>query len=150
MESLSIDAQMLIRKPVAEVYEAFVDPAVTSKFWFTKSSGPLEQGAELEWAWEMYGVSARLKVLELEPKQRILIEWDNPACPVEWQFTDRGDGTTLVKIRNWGFHGSEAEQIAQAIDAKGGFALVLANAKAWLEHGLDLQLIRDHFPPDIV
>ena len=32
-------AAMLIRKPTAEVFEAFVDPAITSKFWFTKSTG---------------------------------------------------------------------------------------------------------------
>src|SRR5947199_10643616 len=32
---------MLIRKPVAEVFAAFVDPAITSKFWFTKASGKL-------------------------------------------------------------------------------------------------------------
>ena len=33
---------MLIRKPVADVFEAFIDPDVTTKFWFTKSSGRLE------------------------------------------------------------------------------------------------------------
>lgn len=32
-------AEMLIRKPVAEVFEAFVNPEITTKFWFTKSSG---------------------------------------------------------------------------------------------------------------
>ncbi len=36
----SAKAEMLIRKPVAEVFEAFVNPAVTSKFWFTKSRTP--------------------------------------------------------------------------------------------------------------
>jgi uncharacterized protein YndB with AHSA1/START domain len=35
-------AEMLIRKPSAEVFEAFVNPEVTTKFWFTKSSGRLE------------------------------------------------------------------------------------------------------------
>ena len=39
-----VRAQMLIRTPVAEVFEAFVDPNVTTKFWFTKSSGRLELG----------------------------------------------------------------------------------------------------------
>jgi hypothetical protein len=29
---------MLIRRPVAEVFAAFIDPGVTTKFWFTKSS----------------------------------------------------------------------------------------------------------------
>lgn len=37
-------AEMLIRKPVAEVFEAFVNPAVTAKFWFSKGSGRLEVG----------------------------------------------------------------------------------------------------------
>lgn len=30
---------MLIRKPVADVFEAFIDPLITTMFWFTKSSG---------------------------------------------------------------------------------------------------------------
>jgi len=37
-------AEMLVRKPVGEVFEAFVDPAITSRFWFTRSSGRLEAG----------------------------------------------------------------------------------------------------------
>ena len=31
-------AEMLIRRPVAEVFEAFVNPVITSKFWFTKGA----------------------------------------------------------------------------------------------------------------
>ena len=37
-------AAMLIRKSVAEVFEAFVDPEITRRFWFTKSTGRLETG----------------------------------------------------------------------------------------------------------
>jgi uncharacterized protein YndB with AHSA1/START domain len=44
---------MLIRKPVAEVFEAFVNPDITTKFWFTKSSGRLEAGKQVQWEWEM-------------------------------------------------------------------------------------------------
>ncbi len=29
-------AEMLIRRPVAEVFEAFINPTTTSKFWFTR------------------------------------------------------------------------------------------------------------------
>ena len=46
--------EMLIRKPVSEVFEAFVDPAITSKFWFTKGSGRLQAGKQVRWDWEMY------------------------------------------------------------------------------------------------
>jgi uncharacterized protein YndB with AHSA1/START domain len=42
-------AQMLIRKPVAQVFEALVDPAITSRFWFSKGSGRLEAGKHVRW-----------------------------------------------------------------------------------------------------
>ena len=141
-----VQAQMLIRRPVAEVFAAFVDPAITTKFWFTKSSGKLEQGKAVEWGWEMYGASAAVSVKEIEPNKRILIEWDNPPCPVEWRFMPRTDNTTLVTISNWGFHGSDDDVVRQAIDAQGGFTMVLAGLKAWLEHNIELNLVADHYP----
>jgi uncharacterized protein YndB with AHSA1/START domain len=35
---------MVIRRPVADVFEAFVNPKITTEFWFTRSSGRLEAG----------------------------------------------------------------------------------------------------------
>jgi len=35
-EVSSAKVEMLIRKPLDEVFEAFVDPTITTKFWFTK------------------------------------------------------------------------------------------------------------------
>jgi uncharacterized protein YndB with AHSA1/START domain len=142
-------AQMLIRKPVAEVFEAFVDPAITTKFWFTHSSGRLEPGKEVRWDWEMYGVSAQVTVKAIEQDKRILIEWagdHGTPCPVEWLFTPRSDDTTFVSISNWGFSGSDDEVVQQAIDSMGGFTLVLAGLKALLEHNVVLNLVADHYP----
>ena len=65
-------AEMLIRKSVAEVFEAFINPEITSKFWFTNSSGKLETGKQITWTWEMYNVSTqvlRRHVLALESPQ---------------------------------------------------------------------------------
>ncbi|NNF68039.1 MAG: polyketide cyclase [Gammaproteobacteria bacterium] len=138
--------QMLIRRPVNEVFQAFVDPDITTRFWFTKSSGPLKKGARLRWEWEMYGASADVRVKAVEPDSRILIEWHDPPCPVEWQFHDRKDGTTLVVVSNWGFAGSEDEIVVQAIDSMGGFSFMLASLKALLEHNIQLNLVADHHP----
>ena len=142
--------QMLIRRPPAEVYEAFVDPAITTRFWFTRSSGRLAPGAEVRWEWEMYGASATVRVLELEPGRRIRIEWGEPPTPVEWRFEPRGDSTTLVTIIASGFTGGDDEVVAKAIDSMGGFSLVLAGLKAWLEHGVALDLVGDHHPDEHV
>lgn len=138
--------EMLVRRPVAEVFRAFVDPAVTTGFWFTRGSGPLREGGEVRWDWEMYGVGTTVRVLRLDPDRRILIEWDEPATRVEWEFTPRGDDATLVRITNSGFSGDGDEVVRQALDATGGFSLVLAGAKALLEHGVALNLVADHAP----
>ena len=139
-------AQVLVRRPVGEVFNAFVEPAVTTKFWFTKSSGRLVPGAELTWEWEMYGASAAVTVREVEPDTRILIERVDPPCPVEWVFSPRPDGTTLVAVSNWGFVGSDDEAVAQALDSMGGFTSLLAGLEAFLEHGIELGLVADHAP----
>lgn len=141
-----VKTQMLIRKPVEDVFEAFVNPAITTKFWFTESTGRLEPGKVIRWEWEMYGVSAEVRVKAVEPHRRILIEWGDPPVPVEWQFTSRADETTLVGISNWGFSGSEDEVFKKAMDSMGGFSFVLAGLKALLEHNVILNLVADHYP----
>jgi uncharacterized protein YndB with AHSA1/START domain len=138
--------EMLIRKPVMEVFQAFVDPAITTKFWFTKSSGHLEEGKKIRWDWEMYGVSTRVAVQKIEKHKRILIDWDDPPTQVEWLFTPRADGTTFVSITNSGFVGDGDAVVSQAIDSMGGFSFVLAGLKAFLEHNVILNLVADHSP----
>jgi uncharacterized protein YndB with AHSA1/START domain len=143
---------MLIRRPVAEVFEAFVDPEITTKFWFTKGSGRLEAGRQVQWDWEMYGISVPVKVKALVPGERILIEWPaytGSPSEVEWTFTPVDGGLAFVRITSGGFAGSGDEVAQQAIDATQGFSLVLAGLKALLEHGVRLNLVADRFPKGI-
>jgi len=135
--------QMLIRRPVADVFEAFVDPAITSRFWFSRGSSRLTEGEVVTWHWDMYGVSATVAVKAVEHNRRILIGWPTP---VEWVFTPRGDDATLVSITASGFVGSGDEKVARAIDSMGGFSFLLAGCKAFLEHGIMLNLVADHHP----
>jgi len=141
-------AGMLIRKPVAEVFEAFVNPVITSKFWFTRGSGRLEPGKQVTWEWEMYNFSVPVNVKVIEPNTRILVEWSayGAPTPIEWIFKPRPDGTTFVTVTNRGFPGSAAETAQLALDATEGFAFVLAGAKALLEHNVRLNLVPDRFP----
>ena len=146
---LQAKAAMLIRRPVAEVFEAFVDPGITSRFWFTKGSGRLERGKQVRWDWEMYKVSADVSVKAVEPNKRILLEWSAYGTPttVEWIFTPRADGTTFVSITNAGFTGDADSVTGQVVSSTEGFTLVLAGAKALLEHNIRLNLVADRFPP---
>jgi uncharacterized protein YndB with AHSA1/START domain len=141
-------AEMLIRKPVAQVFEAFINPEITTKFWFTKSSGRLEAGKQVTWTWEMYNHSIQVNVKEVEENKRILIEWGNydSTTAVEWIFTPYRNDATYVSITNSGFKGDGDKVVRDALDSKGGFTWVLAGLKAFLEHGIELNLIADAFP----
>lgn len=143
---LVAETQMLIRKPVSLVFQAFIDPAITTNFWFTKSSGHLEVGKTVTWEWEMYGVSTNVLVKEIIPDQLIATEWGSPATTVDYEFTAVTNDTTYVVIKNYGFDLEGNDLIKAVKDNTGGFTTVLDGLKAYLEHSIKLNLIADKFP----
>lgn len=147
----SMETGMLIRRPVGDVFEAIVNPDITTKFWFTKSSGRLEAGKEVRWEWEMYGVSVPVTVNAIDPNRRIAIEWPGYGTPttVEWTFTALADGTTFVRVTESGYAGTGDELAKYVADSTQGFSLMLAGMKALLEHGVRLNLVADRYPKGV-
>jgi uncharacterized protein YndB with AHSA1/START domain len=143
---------ILIRKPAVKVYNAFIDPSITTRFWFTRSSGMLETGKRIRWEWEMYGASTDVDVKKLEKDKLIVLVWGEPGASttVEITFTARTDDMTFVSIKNSGFTGDGDKVTNLAMDSVAGFNLVLAGLKAYLEHGIELNLIADRFPDQLV
>lgn len=140
-----VQAQMLIRKPINEVFEAFINPEITTNFWFTKSSGKLEEGKTILWEWEMYDAKSEVKVQQIIPNQLIKTEWGSPATNVDYEFKEMEKGT-LVIIKSYGYFQIEDDLLAVINDNTGGFTTVLDGCKAYLEHGINLRLIEDKFP----
>ncbi|NMH28117.1 SRPBCC family protein [Flavobacterium silvaticum] len=139
-------SQMLICKPAPEVFNAFIDPEQTVNFWFTKSSGKLEAGKTVLWEWEMYGAKAVVDVLEIIPDEQISIRWGDKKRRVDFRFTPKSDNATYVECIETGYTETYAELIAVIRDSTGGFTTVVDGLKAWLEHGIRLNLIGDKFP----
>ena len=67
---------------------------------------------------------------------------------VQQVYTDSANrnGTTFVDIQEEGFAGDPDEIVKQVLDSSQGFTLVLAGAKALLEHGIRLNLVADRYP----
>lgn len=144
------ETQMLIRRPIASVFNAFIDPEVTSHFWFTKGSAKLDKGQKVTWEWEMYNVSAQVLVKELEENRRIVIEWGEPFTTVEFNFQSLSDGSTYVQITESGYRATGDELLQIIKDSTSGFTTVLDGLKAYLEHGINLNLIADKFPKEVI
>lgn len=142
-----VKSEMLIRRPVEEVFEAFIDPEITTKFWFTKSSGRLEEGKHIRWEWEMYGVSDDVHVKEIEQNKLIRIE-SSDNTKTEWVFTPRRENETFVSITNSGFTGNGDDIVNYAIGSMGGYTMVLCALKALLEHNINLTVVADKAPDD--
>lgn len=145
-------AEMLIRRPIQMVFEAFIDPTITSKFWFTIGSGKLIENTKVSWEWEMYNLIIPVYVKQIEPQKSIIIEWGEGKTKsvVAWEFKSLSDDKTFVTITNSDFQSRGDELISQVIDSTSGFALVIAGAKAWLEHEICLNLIDDKHPSELL
>lgn len=139
---------MLVRRPADEVFRAFADPAVTSRFWYSRSSGPMVAGAELRWEWETYGASADVRVTEVREGRLIRFAWGEGEQPttVELKFTPRAAESTFVEVTETGFQGSGDDTVRWLNDTVGGFTTVLCAMKALLEHGIELNAVPDHHP----
>ncbi|WP_373652812.1 SRPBCC family protein [Schlesneria sp. DSM 10557] len=142
------ETEMLIRRPVADVFEAFINPDVITQFWFTRSTGRLAAGQEVTWYWDMYAGSTRVVVVAFEPHQRVQFEWDGYSgrTTVEWKFTARDDSSTFVTITESGWTGTGDELVKYVADSTQGFTWTLAGAKAYLEHGIKLNFVADKCP----
>jgi uncharacterized protein YndB with AHSA1/START domain len=155
----NVEVSTLIRRPPADVFAAFVDPATTTRFWFTKSSGPLAPGATVRWEWEMYGVADTVVVKEFDaPERFVVVTGGGDGLTVEFRFTPREEGT-VVTVTESGFNGAPSDPgfsgvaddvIGYVAGSTGGYTTALCAAKALLEHGIELGAVRDKFPENWV
>jgi uncharacterized protein YndB with AHSA1/START domain len=146
----SVEVGLLIRREPAAVFRALVEPDVTSRIWFSRSSGPVVTGAALRWDWEMYGVGSDVHVEEVEEPRRVRFTWSGytPEHPTTVEFTlvPWPGGHTHLTITETGFTGDGDELVRYATDSTAGFTFLLASLKALLEHDLVLGLVVDAHP----
>lgn len=143
--------ELAIRRPVKEVFEAFINPDITTKFWFTHSTGRLKEGATIEWKWQMYNLVVPVTVLEILEYQKIRIQWGQglQKSTVDYEFRSVNATLTFLTIKNFDFLATGDELVNQVKDSTKGFTFVLAGLKAWLEHKVQLHLVDDAFPKEL-
>lgn len=143
------EAQMKIRKPAATVFQAFIDPAITTNFWFTKSTGKLEVEKTVTWEWEMYGVIWNVTAKEIISDKKIVLDESPASTTIEFDFKTLSDGSTYVTVKQYGFAETGDELLEKIKGATGGWTTVLDGAKAFLEYNINLNLIVDKFPKEV-
>ena len=136
-----------IDRPVAEVFEAVVNPTELSRYFTTGGAeGRIETGATGSWDFADYPGRFPVKVVEVVPEQRIVLQWaaddaDAPApydTTVTMTFAALDDGRTLVEISESGWPETPSG-LRASYGNNGGWMQMLCALKAWLEHGINLR-----------
>lgn len=93
MSSVVASAEMLIRKPPKDVFDAFVDPRTIEKFWLNRASGPLVKDASVEWEFMVLGARETVTVTELLADKFIAFRW-SAGIAVEMKFAPKDENST--------------------------------------------------------
>lgn len=139
-----VDVGMSIRRPRAEVFDAFRDARKLAAFWLGNSTQNLEPSASVSWTMEA-GVEVDVDVKQFVEPELIVFTWgagDHPRTTVRIVFEDWEHGTT-VRVSESGATGSGDDLAAWVADSTGGFTMALCAAKALLEHGIELRAVQD-------
>jgi uncharacterized protein YndB with AHSA1/START domain len=132
--------ELLIRSPVAVVFDAFVQPRWLKKFWLKRASARLSAGATVEWAFKVPGATETVHVTDFWPGERLSFVWSDGKA-VRITFRPHGNASTVVDVQVTGFKGRQ--QAAEAVSATEGFAVVLCDLKCLLETGRSGGMVRD-------
>ena len=147
-QDLSAKARILIRRPPAAVFAAFVDAGAMSKFWFARRDDGLKEGETVAWflGSDEHAVSFDVRVEELRHPSKLVISWarDGAYTQITWPLEATELGDTILTIEESGFAGGADAIVAQTLDSTGGFNQVIIAAKAWTEHGVALNVVADH------
>lgn len=151
---LKFNVAARIARPVAEVFEAVVDPGQLSRYFTTGGAkGRLETGATVSWDFADFPGAFPVQVIEVVQKKRIVLEWEaNEGVPEEgaaiveagyytrvtMTFEPLDDGRTLVSIAEQGWRETETGLKASYGNCQ-GWTQMLCALKAWLEHGINLR-----------
>jgi uncharacterized protein YndB with AHSA1/START domain len=136
---VDVKVEEYIARPVAEVFEAIVDPEKLAQYFVTKSSGRMEQRAKLEWEWADIGAKHSVEVVMLEPNEKVIFVWD--ACGKKTKTTlalHAEGGKTKLVVSESPFSLTE-DGVQKALGQTRGWAQFCCYLKAYLEHGISVR-----------
>ncbi len=128
-----------ILKPASEVFEAFVDPAKISNFWFSHSSERWEEGKTITLKYEEYNAELDIDIKEIEKNKKIVFQWggDEEGHTITITLKELEPHSTIIEVLEEGFNESDDDFVNQLIDNKEGWVFMLTSLKAYLEFGVN-------------
>jgi uncharacterized protein YndB with AHSA1/START domain len=136
------EVQLKIRKPVAEVFEAVVNPGKLSGYFTRTASGPLVEGATVMWSFVEVPGESPVKVRQVTKNERLVFEWESQEggydTRVEMLFRPLEGNETMVQIRESGWRPTP-KGIESSYGNCSGWMHMACCLKGYLEYGINLR-----------
>ncbi|GAA4908862.1 SRPBCC domain-containing protein [Mucilaginibacter defluvii] len=135
-----IKTNIQISKPIAEVFEAIVDPQKMSNYFIANGSARLEEGKQVMWSFPEFEGEFPVNVKKIDANELIALTWDVEGTPflVEMILTPRGDNATKLTVTEKST-AAERPSIQWLKNNTEGWANFSACLKAYLEYGINLR-----------
>lgn len=129
-----------ISKPIDEVFDAIINQEKITKYFISKTTGNLVEGAELTWFWEDYGVQAPVRVTKIVDQSLIEFTWgvDDEMGHVSMVFTEKNEGQMHLEITEGKFDFNE-KGVAKMLNQTQGWTDFCCCLKAYLYAGINLR-----------
>lgn len=138
---LKFQVQQRIQKPVAEVFDAVVNPKKLSGYFIEKASGPLAEGATVSWKFPEFPIEFDVVVRQVSQDERLVFEWPAEGgypTRVEMVFKPLDARSTLVQVSESGWK-EDADGLKASYGNCSGWMHMVMCLKAWLEYGINLR-----------
>jgi uncharacterized protein YndB with AHSA1/START domain len=136
---LQFSVQTRINKPLADVFDAVINPKTITGYFCEKADGPLVEGKTVRWTWSKHEVDVQVK--QIIPNSKIVIEWpaqSGGTSTAEMSFSTTDDGRTMVTIFESGWPSTE-EGLKASYQNCQGWQHMLSCMRAYHLHGIDLR-----------
>jgi uncharacterized protein YndB with AHSA1/START domain len=129
-----------IHKPIAEVFDAIVNPSKIIGYFVSSASDKLETGKTISWEFKDYNVSLKVKVLEVIPNELISFEWSatGETALVDIRLNSEAAAKTSITITEKP-RKIPKDEIAKALGQTQGWTYFICSLKAYLYTGINLR-----------
>jgi uncharacterized protein YndB with AHSA1/START domain len=137
---MDVNFEDVINKPVAEVFEAIVNPTHMAHYFISGADSPLVAGHTVNWEFADVGATVAVKVIDIQPDKHIVLEWHASGADtrVEISLSPLKAGKTAINITESGWPMDEAG-VAKALQQAIGWTDFCCCLKAYLLFGVNLR-----------
>jgi len=137
---LEIEVAMQIQKPVHLVFDAIINPDTMTYYFISKSTGMMEEGAELIWNFPEFEMDCPVRVGKIIKDEYISFYWlvDDIELFVEMTLTEKENNSTLVTITEKGMDNDE-KGLKWLSGNSFGWSNFLTCLKGYLEYRINLR-----------